>query len=140
VKIRKGRKMIIIIRRQVMSELTALRSRKSRLMKLYKGLNSTNRTKARKISVKNGFINNRNATRTKMANTAKKYREKGVLSPAGTCSCCSVLVDAPPGGVAVFCFDFISSLFIGTEGCSPFRVNVRFLPRLFIAAYIQNKK
>jgi hypothetical protein len=109
-------------------------------MKSYKGLNSTNRTKARKISVKNGFINNRNATRTKIANAAKKYLEKGVLSPAGACSCCSFLVDTAPGGVAVFCFDFISSLFIDTDGSSPFRVTARFLPRRFIAAYIQNKK
>jgi multidrug efflux pump subunit AcrB len=109
-------------------------------MKSYKGLNSTNRTKARKISVKNGFINNRNASRTKMAKAAKKYLEKGVLSPAGICRCCSVLVAALLGGLAVFCFDFISSSFIGTKDSSPVRVNAMFFPGFFIAAYIQNKK
>jgi hypothetical protein len=94
VKIRNGRKMIIIIRRQVIRELTALQPDKRLKIKLYKGLNSTNRINAIKIAVKNGFMRSRNAARIKIAKAAKKYLEKGALSPPECCGLPVVLLNA----------------------------------------------
>ncbi len=61
-----------------MTELNAFHPGKRFRMELYKGLNNTNRIKAMKTAVINGFIIKRKAARTKTANAAKKYLANGV--------------------------------------------------------------